>query len=103
MLIWRFTPPTTLTDPTPRTFSSRFCNTCDAQVVSAWGEVLPSSDTTATLKMGALAGSKREMRGSLTSSRKLGLTKATFSRTSSAALRPSTSRLNSMMTTDVPS
>ena len=62
-----------------------------------------SLDSTATLKMGTLCGSKREMRGSLTSSRRFGRISATFSRTSSAALRPSTSRLNSTMTTEVPS
>jgi hypothetical protein len=55
------------------------------------------------LKIGTLCGSKREIRGSLTSSRRFGRISATFSRTSSAALRPSTSRLNSTTTTEVPS
>ena len=74
-----------------------------AQVVSSCGLRLPSLDKTATLNTGWLAGSKRNTRGSVTSSRKLGRTSATFSRTSSAALRPSMSRLNSMITIDVPS
>ena len=103
MLICRARPPTTETEPTPRTFSSLFCSTWVAQVVSSWVPRWPSSDSTATLKIGTLCGSKREMRGSLTSSRSSGRISETFSRTSSAALRPSTSRLNSTMTTDVPS
>ena len=102
-LICRATPPTTLTEPTPRTFSSRFCSTCVAQVVSSCGDCLPAGESTATLKIGTLAGSKRETRGSLTSSRISVRTSATFSRTSSAALRPSMSRLNSMITTELPS
>ena len=92
-----------VTEPTPRTFSSFFCSTCVAQVVSSCGDFLPSVDSIATLKIGWLAGSKREMRGSLTSSRSSGRISATFSRTSSAALRPSMSRLNSTITTEVPS
>ena len=102
-LICRDTPPTTLTEPTPRTFSSRFCSTCCAQVVSSCGDLRPSGDSTATLKIGVLAGSKRDTRGSLTSSRRVGRTSAIFSRTSSAALRPSTLRLNSMITIELPS
>ena len=96
-------PPTTPTEPTPRTFSRRFCSTCVAQVVNSCGVFFASDASTATLKIGVLAGSKREMRGSFTSSRRLGRISATFSRTSSAALRPSTSRLNSTMTTELPS
>ena len=92
-----------LTEPTPRTFSSFFCSTCCAQVVSSCGLFAPSGESSATLKIGTLCGSKREMRGSLTSSRSSGRINATFSRTSSAALRPSTSRLNSTITTEVPS
>ncbi len=102
-LIWRCTPPTSVTEPTPRTFSSRFCSTCVAQVLSSCADLLPSGESRATLKIGVAAGSKRKMRGSFTSSRRLGRISATFSRTSSAALRPSTSRLNSMITTEVPS
>jgi hypothetical protein len=45
-------------------------------------------------KIGVLAGSNLETRDSLTSSRKLALITASFSRTSSAARRPLTSRLN---------
>jgi|GEM_PF-3985056 len=97
-------PPTTATEPTPRTFSRRFCNTCEAHVVSSCALFgFGPSPSTATLKIGTLCGSKREMRGSLTSSRNSGRISATFSRTSSAALRPSTSRLNSTITTEVPS
>ena len=111
MAIWRCTPPTTVTAPTPRTFSSFFCSTWVAQVVSSCGDVgVPAAPlaprswaSTATLKMGWAEGSKREMRASLTSSRSKGLISETFSRTSSAALRPSTSRLNSTMTTATPS
>ncbi len=35
-LISRLRPPTTVTEPTPRTFSRRFCSTWVAQVVSSW-------------------------------------------------------------------
>src|SRR6185369_15290545 len=52
---------------------------------------------------GAAAGSKRRTRGSFTSVRKFGRMNATFSRTSSAALRPSMCSWNSMMTTAMPS
>ena len=100
---WRCMPPTTLTEPTPRTFSKRFSSTWLPQVVSSCGERLPSVEVMATLKMGALAGSNLDTRGSFTSSRNSGRMSATFSRTSSAALRPSTLRLNSAITTDAPS
>jgi len=63
---------------------------------------LPSGNT-ATDQMARLAGSKRSTRGSLISVRRLGRTDATFSRTSSAALRPSMCNPNSMITTDWPS
>ena len=53
--------------------------------------------------VGRLEGSKRVTRGSFTSSRKPVFTMASFSRTSSAALRPLTSRLNWMITTEEPS
>ncbi|MDB5778952.1 MAG: primosomal protein, partial [Polaromonas sp.] len=49
-----------------------------------------------------LDGSKRSTRGSFTSSRSKGRMAAIFSRTSSAALRPSIDSWNSMMTTDWP-
>jgi hypothetical protein len=74
-----------------------------AKAVSSWPDLLPSGDSRATLNTGWLAGSKREMRASLTSSRSSGLTSATFSRTSSAALRPSTSSLNCTTTSELPS
>jgi len=60
----------------------------------------PSGEVRASENTGALAGSKRETRGSFTSSRKAALMTESFSRTSSAALRPSTSRLNWTMTTE---
>jgi hypothetical protein len=44
-----------------------------AQVVSSCGAAAAVGRSTATLKTGWLAGSKREMRGSLTSSRSSGL------------------------------
>jgi hypothetical protein len=105
------------TAPTPRTFSSRFFSTWSAQLVSAiasggvtlWplGAVSPcrawGSGSTASDQTAVLAGSKRMTRGSLTSSRRVGRTEATFSRTSSAARRPSICSWNSMMTTLVPS
>jgi len=58
------------------------------------------SGNTATDQMARLAGSKRSTRGSFTSVRRVGRMAATFSRTSSAALRPSMCRPNSMITTD---
>jgi hypothetical protein len=92
-----------LTAPTPRTFSKRFLSTWSAQLVSATASGALASPaawgSTATDQIGELAGSKRSTRGSLTSSRRLGRTEATFSRTSSAARRPSTCSWNSMMTT----
>ena len=54
------------------------------------------------VQIGRLDGSKRWTLGSFTSSRSSGLSTASFSRTSSAALRLSRSRLNWTMTTDVP-
>ena len=48
-----------------------------------------SSGSTASDHTARLAGSKRSTRGSFTSVRSVGRTMATFSRTSSAALRPS--------------
>ncbi len=97
--------PTKLTAPTPRTFSIFLRSTWSAQLlacdaVSALGT--EASRVTATEKMGRLAGSNRWMRGSSTSSRRLALTAATFSRTSSAAFRLSTSSWNSAMTTEAP-
>ena len=62
-----------------------------------------ASGSTASDQTGRLAGSKRSTRGSFTSSRSVGRTAAIFSRTSSAALRPSMYSWNSMMTTDWPS
>ena len=106
MLTARREPPTSVTEPTPRTFSSRFFSVCSAQVVSSTAlGVLPftASGITATDQMERAAGSKRSTRGSFTSSRKVGRRMASFSRTSSAALRPSTCSWNSMMTTDWPS
>ena len=104
--IWicRSTPPTMLTEPTPRTFSMRLSRNWLAQVVRSCALVVaPGAASTATLNTGCAAGSKRRMRGSLTSSRSCGRISATFSRTSSAALRPSISRLNSMTITALPS
>jgi hypothetical protein len=104
MLISRRVPPTRLTEPTPRTFSSRFFSTWSAQLVSSTGVIarapLAASGSTANDQIGRLAGSKRSTRGSFTSVRKLGRIAAIFSRTSSAALRPSMCSWNSMMTTD---
>jgi hypothetical protein len=104
------------TAPTPRTFSSRFFSTWSAQLVSAivgrrhalaigCGLAVQGmgSGSTASDQTAVLAGSKRMTRGSLTSSRRVGRTEATFSRTSSAARRPSICSWNSMMTTLVPS
>ncbi len=102
-LISRLLPPTSVTEPTPRTFSRRFLRTWSAQLVSSTGlGALPrlSSGSTATDQIGRLAGSKRSTRGSLTSSRNSGRMVATFSRTSSAALRPSRCSWNSMITSD---
>ena len=98
MLISRLVPPTTVTEPTPRTFSSRFFEclfgpigqldrpTCGAGAAAP----PPASGRTATDHTARADGSKRNTRGSLTSVRSSGLMAATFSRTSSAALRPST-------------
>src|SRR3954453_451281 len=107
MLISRLVPPTSETEPTPRTFSRRFLSTWSAQLVSSTGSMARApprvSGSTASDQIGRLAGSKRSTRGSLTSARKVGRTDATFSRTSSAALRPSTCSWNSMTTSDWPS
>ena len=110
MLMARRVPPTSVTEPTPRTFSKRFLRVCSAQVVSSTGlgAGLPAgkrlaSGKTATDQIERLEGSKRKTRGSLTSTRNAGRNKAIFSRTSSAALRPSTCNWNSIMTTDEPS
>ena len=104
MLISRRVPPTSVTEPTPRTFSSRFLSTWSAQLVSSTGVIARAppvvSGSTASDQIGRLAGSKRSTRGSFTSVRKVGRMDATFSRTSSAALRPSMCSWNSMMTTD---
>jgi hypothetical protein len=92
MLISRLVAPTRFTAPTPRTFSRRFLSVWSAQVVSACGEsgwTRLVSGSTASDQTARLAGSKRSTRGSLTSVRSSGRTMATFSRTSSAALRPS--------------
>ena len=67
------------------------------------GRSVDFSVMTANDQIGRLAGSNRKMRDSLTSGRKNGCTFETFSRTSSAALRPSMCSWNSMMTTDWPS
>ena len=91
------------TEPTPRTFCRRLTSTWSAQVVSSCALRLSSGDSTAMSKMGVLAGSKREMRGSSTSSFNSGRSSAIFSRTSSAALRPSMSRLNCTTVTELPS
>ena len=106
MLISRLVPPTSVTEPTPRTFSSRFLSTWSAQLVSSTDVIafaFVASGSTASDQIARLAGSKRNTRGSFTSSRKLGRITATFSRTSSAALRPSMCNWNSMTTTDWPS
>ncbi|MCC2675302.1 MAG: hypothetical protein K0R58_2249 [Ramlibacter sp.] len=107
MLISRLVPPTRATEPTPRTFSSRFFSTWSAQFVSSTAVIgrapFASFGSTASDQIGRLAGSKRSTRGSFTSVRKVGRTAAIFSRTSSAALRPSMCSWNSMMTTDWPS
>ena len=106
-MISRLVPPTSVTEPTPRTFSSRFFSTWSAQLVSSTGlsgrAPRLASGSTASDQTGRLAGSKRSTRGSFTSSRSVGRTAAIFSRTSSAALRPSMYSWNSMMTTDWPS
>jgi hypothetical protein len=108
-LISRLVPPTRLTEPTPRTFSRRFLSTWSAQFVISTADIgrVPVavfvSGTTATDQTDRAAGSKRSTRGSLTSVRSSGLIAATFSRTSSAALRPSICRPNSRITTDWPS
>ncbi|MCY1542884.1 hypothetical protein D9M68_786590 [compost metagenome] len=106
MFTARRVPPTSVTEPTPRTFSSRFLSVCSAQVVSSTAlGALPftGSGMTATDQIDRDAGSKRSTRGSFTSVRKVGRRMAIFSRTSSAALRPSMCSWNSMMTTDWPS
>jgi len=98
--------PTRFTAPTPRTFSSRFLSTCSDQVVSSTaerGRPSPPAGTTATDQIARLAGSKRSTRGSSTSSRNRGRRMPMRSRTSSAALRPSTVSWNSMITTELPS
>jgi len=68
-----------------------------------WPSAARLSGSTATDQTARAAGSKRSTRGSLTSVRSSGLTAEIFSRTSSAALRPSMCRPNSMMTTERPS
>jgi len=101
-LISRRVPPTSVTEPTPRTFSRRFLSTWSAQLVSSTGlSGLPrlASGSTASDQIARLAGSKRSTRGSFTSSRSSGRMLATFSRTSSAALRPSMCNWNSITTT----
>ena len=101
-MISRFAPPTSVTAPTPRTFSSRFLSTWSAQFVSSTafiGLPLDDSGSTATDHTARLAGSNRSTRGSFTSSRNSGRMPATFSRTSSAALRLSICSWNSTMTT----
>jgi len=95
-----------VTAPTPRTFSSRFFRTCSDQLVISTGDSglpTPVSGSTARDQMARLDGSKRSTLGSLTSVRRLGRTAATFSRTSSAALRPFMCSWNSITTTDWPS
>ena len=64
--------PPASTEPTPRTFSRRFCSTWSAQVVSSCALRAPSGEVSDSVKIGWLAGSKRETRGSLTSSRSSG-------------------------------
>ena len=110
MLTSRRVPPTSVTEPTPRTFSSRFFSTWSDQLVSSTADNLAAalvpnatSGNTATDQMARLAGSKRSTRGSLTSVRSSGRIAATFSRTSSAALRPSMCSWNSTITTARPS
>ena len=93
MLTARCVPPTSVTEPTPRTFSSRFFRVCSAHVVTATAEgawPFTASGITASDQMERAAGSKRSTRGSFTSVRSVGRRIAIFSRTSSAALRPST-------------
>ena len=102
-MISRLRAPATVTAPTPRTFSSRFFTNCSAVVLSSVGVRVPSGEVSASVNTGREVGSKRCTRDSLTSARNTGRTRATFSRTSSAALRPSTSRLNWTITTDTPS
>ena len=109
-LISRLVPPTSNTEPTPRTFSSLFFSTWSAQlVISTWVSGLTpagkeaKSVTTANDQIGRLDGSNLNMRDSLTSVRKNGCTLETFSRTSSAALRPLIFNWNSTITTDKPS
>ena len=94
-LISRRVPPTKDTEPTPRTFSRRFLSTCSDQLVSStalsavpFAVLVLASGTTASDQMARADGSKRSTFGSLTSLRRLGRMAATFSRTSSAALRP---------------
>ena len=95
-LISRLVPPTSVTEPAPRTFSSLFFSVWSAQLVSSTADMAGSapllavSGNTAIDQMARLAGSKRSTRGSLTSSRSNGRMAAIFSRTSSAARRPST-------------
>jgi hypothetical protein len=52
MLISRLVPPTSVTEPTPRTFSSRFLSTWSAQLVSSTafmaGPLAPSGNTATT-------------------------------------------------------
>ena len=117
----RLTPPTIVTEPTPRTFSMRFFTSWSDKVVRSRtlrvdcgvdGAVgceadceLAGGATAATLSeiIGRSAGSKREIFGSLTSLRNPTLTMAIFSRTSCAALAGSIVRSNSTITTDCPS
>jgi hypothetical protein len=74
-------------------------------VVSSRSERPPESDelVTATEAIGKSSGLKRLIFGSLISSRSVGRTSATFSRTSCAASFGSTVRSNSMITTERPS
>ena len=99
-LISRLLPPTKVTEPTPRTFSRRFLSTCSDQLVNSTALSLSPSGMTASDHTARLEGSKRSTRGSLTSVRSRGRSEATFSRTSSAALRPSICSWTSMITTD---
>ncbi len=68
-------PPTSVTEPTPRTFSSRFLTTWSAIVVRSRKLRCLSlaSLVTEIEKIGRSAGSKRVTRGSLTSLRNGGL------------------------------
>jgi hypothetical protein len=99
------TPPTSVAWPTPETFSRRFLITWSARVVSSRSGLAVEEDeaVTATDAIGKSSGLKRLIFGSLISSRSVGRTKATFSRTSCAASFGSTVRSNSMMTTERPS